>query len=58
MPRRLQQIGAVQSRGRHTNADLPHITVRNGVFSPFHAPFHALQCFHAASIVTQDSPGG
>ena len=50
-PGTLQQVGTVQARGRHANAYFTHITGRSGTLCPFHLPFHALQCFHAASIV-------
>ncbi len=50
-PGTLQQIGTVETCGRHTDANLPDIACRARPFTPLHLPFDALQCLHAASIV-------
>ncbi len=53
-PRTLQQVGPIQARSRHTNANLPYITGWTWLFNPLHMTFNALQCFHSASIVSLD----
>ena len=47
-------IRPVESRGRHAKANLLDITARTGLMRPYHLTFHALQCFHSASIVSLD----
>lgn len=53
VPGPLQQIGTVQSRSSHANANLAHIAGGGRPLTPFQLPFDALQCLHAASIVSE-----
>ena len=52
-PGTLQQIGPVKPSGRHLHANLPCITGLRRLFQPLCTPFDALQCLHAASIVSE-----
>ena len=53
MPGPLQQVGTVEAGGGNANADPPHIAGRNRPLRPLQLPLDALQCLHAASIVSE-----
>ncbi|MOA02315.1 hypothetical protein D3C78_1217620 [compost metagenome] len=47
----LQQVGSVETGGRHANADLPDIAFRARLRAPLQLPLDTLQCVHATSIL-------